>query len=176
MSSGGLDLFLLGAGNFAASNQRSISGSCVVGCVAFFLFPLSATSSFISCTPCVPLKWEEGSKRTDSMRYTRFGSIMLSCLVGCSGKFQDLCFCGFHGCRVGFGVKYFGFQHINLCFVLFIFLRGVLTWQRKPNDSPFFACVFLFIFPFCFVFRSWFRFEVEEDNDCTSAYAREATT
>ncbi|KAG6510298.1 hypothetical protein ZIOFF_028307 [Zingiber officinale] len=98
MSSGDLDLFLHGAGNFAASNQRSISGSCVVGGLTFFLFALSATSSFISCAPYVPLKWE-GSKRTDSMRYT----------------------------RVGFGVKYFGFHHINLCFVLFIFLRGALT-------------------------------------------------
>ncbi|KAG6477994.1 hypothetical protein ZIOFF_061426 [Zingiber officinale] len=72
MSSGDLDLFSHGAGNFAASNQRSISGSCVVGGLTFFLFALYATSSFISCAPCVPLKWE-GSKRTDSMRYTRVG-------------------------------------------------------------------------------------------------------
>ncbi|URD93305.1 hypothetical protein MUK42_00428 [Musa troglodytarum] len=41
----------------------------------------------------------EGSKKTDSMRYI----------------------------RVGFGVKYFGFQHIKRCFYLDVFLRGDFT-------------------------------------------------
>ncbi|WOL02853.1 hypothetical protein Cni_G11572 [Canna indica] len=91
MSSGAFDLLLFGAVKIGVCSQQQVSSaSAIIGALAFLLFLLSSPRM---------RQRPEGSKKTDSMRYT----------------------------RVGFGVKYFGFQHIDLCCFLFIFLRRALT-------------------------------------------------
>lgn len=89
MSSGSFDLLFLAAKSIQAFD-RHLSVCCVIGGIVFSLFLSS---------PLRMRQRPEGSRKTDSMRYT----------------------------RVGFGVKYFGFQHIDLCIFLLIFLRGALT-------------------------------------------------
>ncbi|RRT32209.1 hypothetical protein B296_00055689, partial [Ensete ventricosum] len=49
------------------------------------------------------------------------------CFLDMMETHDDRRFFGCFACRVGFGVKYLGFQHIDLCIFLFIFLRGALT-------------------------------------------------
>ncbi|RWW80310.1 hypothetical protein BHE74_00011359 [Ensete ventricosum] len=95
MSSGSFDLLFLAAKSVEAFD-RPLSVCCVIGGIIFSLF---LSSRPFGPSPLRMRQSPEGSRKTDSMQYS----------------------------RVGFGVKYLGFQHIDLCIFLFIFLRGVLT-------------------------------------------------
>ncbi|URE09706.1 hypothetical protein MUK42_28219 [Musa troglodytarum] len=95
MSSGSFDLLFLAAKSIEAF-YRHLSVCCVIGGIVFSIL---LSSRPFGSSPLRMRQRPAGSRKTDSMRYT----------------------------RVGFGVKYFGFQHIDLCIFLLIFLRGALT-------------------------------------------------